>query len=333
MCAMSHHEVRADLVGDLAEPREVDLARVGRGARDDQLRPVLARERRQRVVVDALVLAAHAVRDDLVLAAREGQRVPVRQVAAVREVHAEDRVARLQRRQVDGHVRLRARVRLDVRVLGAEERLRAVDRERLDLVDELAAAVVALARDSPRRTCSSAPSPAPRAPRARPSSPRRSARCPRSGAAPPPRSSARSRDRRRRGRGREARRRRQAAYGSWRILFSSRRHSTTSCAVLGVAVAVGHPGDVVGDRAEELGPRPVALGDLALDRRPSGTSRRKRTPSSRSQRRAGRRPAAGAGSRGTRAKIPASDAPRVAVVPRHREGVDDVPVDELLQLR
>jgi hypothetical protein len=36
-------------------------------------------------------------------------------------------------------------VRLHVRVLGAEELLRAVDRELLDLVDDLAAAVVALA--------------------------------------------------------------------------------------------------------------------------------------------------------------------------------------------
>ena len=98
------------------------------------------------VVVDALVLAADAVGHDLVLEAREGERVPVRQVAAVGEVHAEDRVAGLQRRQVDGHVRLGARVRLDVGVLGREERLRAVDRERLDLVHELAAAVVPLAR-------------------------------------------------------------------------------------------------------------------------------------------------------------------------------------------
>ena len=45
----------------------------------------------------------------------------VRQVAAVREVHAEDRVARLEQREVDRHVRLRARVRLHVGVLGAEQ--------------------------------------------------------------------------------------------------------------------------------------------------------------------------------------------------------------------
>ncbi len=51
-----------------------------------------------------------------------------------------------ERREVDRHVRLRARVRLDVRVLRAEERLRAIDRELLDLVDDLAAAVVAATR-------------------------------------------------------------------------------------------------------------------------------------------------------------------------------------------
>ena len=63
----------------------------------------------------------------------------------MRQREAEDRVARLQQRVVDGRVGLRAGVRLDVGVLGAEQRLRAVDRELLDHVDVLAAAVVALA--------------------------------------------------------------------------------------------------------------------------------------------------------------------------------------------
>ena len=98
------------------------------------------------VVVEPLVFLPHAVRDDLEVLAREIQRVAVREVAAVREVHAEHRVARLEHGDVDGHVGLRAGVRLDVDVLGAEQLLRAIDRERLGDVDELAAAVVALAR-------------------------------------------------------------------------------------------------------------------------------------------------------------------------------------------
>jgi hypothetical protein len=69
----------------------------------------------------------------------------VGQVAAVRQRQAHDRVARLQQRVVDGRVGLRAGVRLDVDVLGAEERLGAVDRQLLGDVDELAAAVVAAA--------------------------------------------------------------------------------------------------------------------------------------------------------------------------------------------
>ena len=46
------HQQRADLVGDLAEAREVELARVGRPAGDDQLRLALARDPRDLVHVD-----------------------------------------------------------------------------------------------------------------------------------------------------------------------------------------------------------------------------------------------------------------------------------------
>ena len=95
------------------------------------------------VVVDEVRLPRDAVVDDVVEPPREVHLEAVGQVAAVRQLEREDRVARLQDGEVDGHVRLRTRVRLDVRVLGAEERLRAVDRELLDLVDDLAAAVVA----------------------------------------------------------------------------------------------------------------------------------------------------------------------------------------------
>ena len=62
------------------------------------------------------------------------------------ERHAEERVAGLEQRHVDGVVGLGAGVRLDVGVLGAEQLLGAVDRQLLGDVDLLAAAVVAAAR-------------------------------------------------------------------------------------------------------------------------------------------------------------------------------------------
>src|SRR3546814_4784514 len=54
-------EVGADLVGDLAEAREVDEARIGRAAGDDELRLVLERQLLDLVEVDAPVVPAHAV--------------------------------------------------------------------------------------------------------------------------------------------------------------------------------------------------------------------------------------------------------------------------------
>src|SRR3989442_7574495 len=50
---------------------------------------------------DPLVFFAHAVRDDRVELAGEIQRVAVRQVTAMREVHAEHGVAGLEQREVD----------------------------------------------------------------------------------------------------------------------------------------------------------------------------------------------------------------------------------------
>src|SRR3546814_9332553 len=55
------HEVGADLVGDLAEAREVDEERIGRAAGDDELRLVLERQLFDLVEVDAPVVPAHAV--------------------------------------------------------------------------------------------------------------------------------------------------------------------------------------------------------------------------------------------------------------------------------
>ena len=89
---------------------------------------------------------ADVVGDDVVQLAGEVQPHAVGEVAAVGEVEAEDGVAGLEQRGHRRGVGLRARVRLHVGVLGAEQRLDPVDRQLLDDVDVLAAAVVAAAR-------------------------------------------------------------------------------------------------------------------------------------------------------------------------------------------
>ena len=141
-----HHEVRADLVSDRAEPLEIQEPRVRRPPRQDHLRLALQRDPLDLVHVDPAGLAVDVVRRDVVQPARHVDPHPVGQVAAVRKLESHHRVAGVQQRVIDGDVRLRARMRLHIRVLGAEQLDRALDRQPLGDVDVLAAAVVALAR-------------------------------------------------------------------------------------------------------------------------------------------------------------------------------------------
>ena len=55
------HEIGADGVGDGAEAREVDDARIGRAAGDDQSRLVLLGQALDLVIVDEVVVFAHAI--------------------------------------------------------------------------------------------------------------------------------------------------------------------------------------------------------------------------------------------------------------------------------
>ena len=141
-----HHQVRPDLVGDPPERGEVEMTGVGRPARDDQLGPVLAGEPLDLVHVHEAVALAHVVGHDVVEPAGEVDPHAVGEVAAVREVETEDGVTRFEQRGHGRRVGLRPRVGLHVGGLGAEQRLHPVDRQPLDHVDVLAAAVVAPAR-------------------------------------------------------------------------------------------------------------------------------------------------------------------------------------------
>ncbi len=96
-------------------------------------------------VVDALVFFFHTVGDEFVHPAGEIQRVPVRQVPAVREIHSENDVVLLQSGHIDGHVGGCAGMCLHVGVFRAEKFLGAFDRQLLHFVGVFAAAIVPLA--------------------------------------------------------------------------------------------------------------------------------------------------------------------------------------------
>jgi hypothetical protein len=138
-------EVRADAPGDLTHAREVDHAGVRARPDGDHLRLLARGDGGEFVVVEQAVVLAHAILRKTVELAGKIRRIAVGEVAAVAEVHAQDLVAGLQHRGVDREIGLGAGVRLHIGVIGAEELLRALDREVLDFVDLLATAVPALA--------------------------------------------------------------------------------------------------------------------------------------------------------------------------------------------
>ena len=138
-------QVRADAVSDFTHFCPVNDAGVSREATDDHLRLVLFGLLRHVFVVNFTGLI-NTVRDDVVQFAREVNRRAVSQVAALRQVHTQNGIARLQQRGVNSEVSLRARVRLDVRVVSAKEFFRTVNRQLLNDINVFATAVVALAR-------------------------------------------------------------------------------------------------------------------------------------------------------------------------------------------
>ena len=143
-----YHHDGADRLRHSSDAGKIDHARIGARPHHDHLRLVLMCQPLQFLVVDPLIVFADAIRDDVVQLAGEVERMTVGQVSAMRQVHAEHRVSRLHGGEVDRHVGLRARVRLHVGVLGAEQLFRSRDRQRLGHVHELASAVIATPRVS-----------------------------------------------------------------------------------------------------------------------------------------------------------------------------------------
>ena len=139
-------QVGAHLVGDRPERGKVERARVGRPPGDDHLGFGVEGDLAHLVHIDAEVLFADPVEGVLVQLAREVQPHPVREVAAVGQVEAEQRLTGLHQGLQHGGVGLGTRMRLDVGEIGAEKFLGAGAGDVLDDVDVFAATVVAASR-------------------------------------------------------------------------------------------------------------------------------------------------------------------------------------------
>jgi len=138
------HQLGADGVGDAAEGGIVDSAGISARAGDDHHRFFLPGQGLDLVHIEKTV-AADTVMDHVEETAGKIDRTAMGEMAAVGEVHAHHLVAEFDQTEKGGEIGLRAGVGLHIGVVGPEELTGAVAREILGLVDEFAAAVVALA--------------------------------------------------------------------------------------------------------------------------------------------------------------------------------------------
>ena len=139
------HEQRAVFVRDLGKCLKINGSGIGGRTGHKQLRPVPANHVLDLIIVDAARLRVHAVADAVIVFAGEIDAGAVRQMAAAGKIHAHERIARLQERGIDLQIGLRAGVRLYIGIGRAEQLFRALDRDRLQHIHIIAAAVIALA--------------------------------------------------------------------------------------------------------------------------------------------------------------------------------------------
>ena len=145
------HQNGAYRVRDVRKAFEVNVKRIGRSTRDDELGLMFLGQALDFIVVDCFGVIAHAVAHDIEITAGKIEVHAVREMAAVGKAHPHHRVARIQKAEQNGFVGLRTGVRLDIDShfdTGglAKELLGSLDGDAFHLIHILAAAVVALAR-------------------------------------------------------------------------------------------------------------------------------------------------------------------------------------------
>ena len=139
-------QVGANLIGNIAEALPVYDARIRGKAGHDQFGSVFEREAFGLVIIDMAGVRVKSVLHGLVDPPGNVHRGTVRQVTAVGEAHAHDRVTGFDECEVYGTVRLRSGMGLHVGPVSLEQFLGPIDGELLGDINILTTTVIALAR-------------------------------------------------------------------------------------------------------------------------------------------------------------------------------------------
>ena len=140
-----HHQIGTHGVGHFPELGEVNDAGIGAGTGNDELGLAFLCHGEKLIIVDALRLVVETVGDDVKVLAGDVHRAAVAEMAAVSQVHAQNRVAGLDQGEEGRQIGIGTGVGLNVGVLAAKELAGPFPGDLLRDIHGVAAAVVPLA--------------------------------------------------------------------------------------------------------------------------------------------------------------------------------------------
>ena len=137
-----HHQVGADTFCNLTKTLKIDDPGICARPGYYELRPFLAGHPLDLVVVDLLRVSPYSIRDDPEKTAGKTHRTSVSEMPTLAQIHSEYSIARLEHSEKHGHIRLRARMRLNVYIVGMKQLLGAVLRQLLRNVNIFTTAII-----------------------------------------------------------------------------------------------------------------------------------------------------------------------------------------------
>ncbi len=117
-----YQEICLDIPGNFGKALKIKNPRISAGPGDDHLGAVLPGQLSHYGKIDLFGLAVYSVGNGLEQAPGEIHRGTVAQVAAMRQVHAQDGITRFKEGKIDGHIGLGAGMGLHIGV-GSPEKL------------------------------------------------------------------------------------------------------------------------------------------------------------------------------------------------------------------
>ena len=143
MCHIDHKDC-ADFLCNIGNDVETNLTGICTCARNDKLGLAFIRNAAEFIIINALVRFAYAVRNNIEIFSAHVYGAAMRKMTAMGQIHAENRIAGVKKRKINGKVRLCAGMGLNICMFRTKELFDTITGKIFNLVNAFTTAVVTL---------------------------------------------------------------------------------------------------------------------------------------------------------------------------------------------